>query len=144
MAFKVSTITPEQQAQYAQGRSNAAADRTRGVAQTQYNQGLATQDFADRTYDFNVAQNRQREQLPTGYIQRGVFDSGIYRDALRRYAVDRLAGQRRLQREYQQNMAGLTFQGRGFEDEYAETMANLFGNQYAAQASIASALKGIL
>lgn len=144
MAFRVTTITPEQQQQYNQGRSNAAATRTRGVAQNQYQQGLAAQDFSDRTYDFNVAQNRQREQLPTNYIQRGVFDSGIYRDALKRYAIDRLSGQRRLQREYQQNAAGLTFQGRGYEDEYAETMANLFGNQYAAQASIASALKGIL
>lgn len=144
MSFTVSTITPEQQAQYAQGRSNAAAALGRGSAENQYRQGLAAQDYADNTQDFETQQNRFRVDLPSQYVQRGIYHSGIYRDALRNYAIDRLSGQRRLQRRYQQDAAGLTLQGRGYEDEYAETMANLFGNQYAAQASIASALKGIL
>lgn len=144
MAFQVSTISPEQQMMYQQGRSNAAAQNLRGQAQTQYQQGLATQDYSDRTYDFNTAWNRRREDLPTSFIQRGLLNSGIYRNALRNYAIDRLSGQRQLQREYQQRMAGLTFQGRGYEDDYAETVANLFGNQYAAQAAIAAALRGIL
>jgi hypothetical protein len=144
MAFSVTTISPEQQLQYDQGRSNARQDLLRGRAGTQYQRGLLTQDYADRTQDFNTQWNRQRESLPTSYIQSGIFNSGIYRDALKRYAIDRLAGQRGLQRDYQQRMAGMTFDDRGAEDQYANTVSNLFGNQYAAQASIASALKGIM
>lgn len=144
MGFTVSTITPEQQAQYQQGRSNATADRSRNQAGNIYQQGLASQQYADNLQSFNTQQNRTRENLPSSYIQRGVFNSGIYRDALRRYAIDRLQGQRGLQNNYQAQANGLVMQNRGYEDDYAETMANLFGNQYAAQASIASALKGIL
>lgn len=144
MSFTVSTISPEQQAQYDQGRSNAAANLGRGKAQNAYQQGLAQRSYTDNLRDFNTQQGRVREGLPSEYIQRGVFNSGIYRNALRNYAMDRLSGQRRLQNNYQNQAAGLTMQGRGYEDDYAETMSNLFGNQYAAQASIASALKGIM
>jgi len=144
MSFTVSTITPEQQAQYAQGRSNAAAELGRNQAGNQYQQGLAQQQFNDNLYDFDVQQGRAREQLPTQYIQRGIFNSGIYRDALKNYAIDRLSGENKLRNNYQAQAAGLTLQGRGYDDSYTETLSNLFGNQYAAQASIASALKGIL
>lgn len=144
MSFTVTTITPEQQMQYQQGRNNARSDLLRSKAGTQYQQGLATQDYADRFQDYETEQNRKRESLPTSFIQGGIYNSGIYREALRRYAIDRLSGQRNLQRGYQQRMADLTFGDRGAEDDYAQTIANLFGNQYAAQAGIASALKGIL
>ena len=144
MAFTVSTISPAQQAQYAQGRSTAAYNRGRQGAQNIYQQGLARQQYSDNLQRFNTQQDRTREQLPSNYIQRGVFNSGIYRQALRNYALDRLMGRKQLQNNYQQQAAGLVFDNRGFEDEYADTMYNLFGNQYAAQASIASALKGIL
>lgn len=144
MAFRVTTISPEQQLQYQQGRANARQENMRGQAQTQYQQGLATQQYGDDTFDFNQQWNRRREGMASPFIQGGTFRSGIYRDALRKYAIDRLSAQRNLQRNYQREMAGLTFQGRGYEDEFAQTTANLFGNQYAAQASIASALKGIL
>ncbi len=144
MSFTVSTITPEQQFSYDQGRSNARTDLLRSKATNQYQQGLSQQDYADTVYDYETDQNRRREALPTTFIQGGIFNSGIYREALKRYAIDRLAGQRNIQRNFQQRQNDLTFGDRGAEDQYAQTVANLFGNQYAAQASIASALKGIL
>lgn len=144
MSFYVSSITPEQELAYQQGRSNAQQDLLRSKAGVQYQQGLATQQYGDDVYDFEEQANRQREQLPTSFVQGGIYHSGIYREALKRYAIDRLRGQRNLQRSYQNRMAGLTFGDRSAEDDYAQTVANLFGNQYAAQASIASALKGIL
>lgn len=144
MAFQVSTISPAQQLQYQQGRSNARVQNIRGQAQNQYQQGLLQQGYQDDVQDYNTQQNRHREGLSSPFIQGGLFRSGIYRDALKKYAIDRLAGQRRLQRNFQNQAAGLTFESRGMEDDYAQTVANLFGNQYAAQASIASALKGIL
>lgn len=144
MAWQVSTIDPMQQMQYQQGRSNARTQNLRNQADTKYQQGLAQQQYGEDLYDYNVQQNRRREGLSSPFIQAGLFNSGIYRDALRKYAMDRLSGQRQLARGFQNRMAGLTFQGRGYEDDYAQTVANLFGNQYAAQASIASALKGIM
>lgn len=144
MAWQPSTISPEQQLQYQQGRSNARQDNLRNQAQNRYEAGLAQNDYANELYNFNVDQNRRREGISTPFIQGGIFHSGIYRDALKKYAIDRLAGQNQLSRNFQNRMAGLTFQGRNSADQYAQTIANLFGNQYAAQASIASALKGIL
>lgn len=144
MAFSVSSITPEQQLQYDQGRANARQDLLRSQAGNLYQQGTLQQDFTDSVQDYETEQNRKRESLPTAFIQGGIFNSGIYREALKRYAIDRLSGQRNIQRQYQQRLNDLTFSGRNAEDEYATTVANLFGNQYAAQASIASALKGIL
>lgn len=144
MSFAVTTITPEQQLAYQQGRSNARGDLLRSKAGTQYQQGITQQGYTDDVQDYETQQNRQREALPQPFVQGGIYHSGIYREALKRYAIDRLSGQRNLQRSYQQRMADLTFGDRNAEDQYAQTVANLFGNQYAAQASIASALKGIL
>jgi len=144
MAWQPSTISPEQQLQYQQGRANARQENLRGQAQTRYQSGLAQADYSNDLYNFNTDQNRRREGMSSPFIQGGIFRSGIYRDALRKYAIDRLAGQNQLSRAFQNRMAGLTFQGRDYNDQYAQTVANLYGNQYAAQASIASALKGIL
>lgn len=144
MAFAVTTISPEQQLQYQQGRANARSNLLQSKAENQYRQGLATQAYGDQVQDYNTQQGRVREQLPNTFIQGGIFHSGIYRDALKNYAIDRLAGERGLQRNYQQQMADLIFGDYGAENQYAQTVANLFGNQYAAQASIAAALKGIL
>lgn len=144
MAFAVTTISPEQQRQYQQGRANARTQNLQQQAQTQYQRRLSQQSYVDASQDFATQQNRLRETLPTPYIQRGIFNSGMYRDALKRYAIDRLAGQRNLQRDYQREQAGMTFAARGSSDELAQTLANLYGEQYAAQAQIASALKGIL
>lgn len=144
MTFAVTTITPEQQLQYDQGRSNARQQLLASQAQNQYRMGQGTQAYGDTVYDFETAQNRQREAMPSAFVQGGIYHSGIWREALKRYAIDRLAGQRNIQRGYQNQMNDLVMGGRGYEDQYANTVANLFGNQYAAQASIASALKGIL
>lgn len=144
MAFSVSTISPEQLRNYNQGRSTARVGAAQDRARTAYQQGLATQTYGDRVGDYTRQQNYIRQGLPQQFIRGGTFRSGIYQEALKRYAIDRLTGLRNLQRDYQGEQAGLTFQGRGVEDELAQTLANLYGQQYAAQAQIASALKGIL
>lgn len=144
MAFQVSTISPEQQLQYQQGRSNARTENAQGQARNAYQQGLLQQGYQDDTQDFNTQWNRQREGMDSTFIQGGTFRSGIRRDALRKYAIDRLAAQRRMQRGFQERASGLVFDSRGMQDDYTQTVANLFGNQYAAQAQIASALRGIM
>lgn len=143
MAFSVSTITPQQLASFQQGRSTARVGATQDRARTSYQQGLATQTYADRVGDYTRQQNRIREGVPSQFINRGTFRSGIYQEALKQYAIDRLTGLRNLQRDYQGEQAGLTFQSRGIEDELAQTLANLYGQQNAAQQQIAAALKGI-
>lgn len=143
MAFQVSSMSPQQMLQFQQGRSNARQNLLRNRASTQYQRGLAKQDYTDQLADFGIQQNRTREALPTNFVQRGIFNSGIYRQALRDYAVDRLRGQRNIQRGYQNQMGQLALQERGYEDEYSQTLANLYLSQQAAQAQIASALRGI-
>jgi len=144
MSFFVSTITPEQQQQYAQGMSNARTNLLGQQAKNQFQQGQLGQRFGEDVYDFEEQANRVREDLPRQFVQAGTYHSGIFRDALKRYAIDRLTGQRNLQRGYQDAANQGVMSGRSAEDDYTNTMANLFGSQYAAQASIASALKGIL
>lgn len=143
MAFSVSTISPEQQAAYQQGRGNARRSLLTSRAQTQYERGLAKQAYGNQLQDFGVQQGRIREQLPTSYIQRGVFNSGIYRDALKNYAIDRLSGERDLSQSYQQRLNELGLRDRQSEDEYATALSNLYLSQLGAQQQLASALRGI-
>lgn len=143
MAFQVSSISPQQQLAYQQGRSNARQNLLRNKAQSQYQRGLAQQDYTNQLTDFGIQQNRVREGLPTNYLQRGVFNSGIYRQALRDYATDRLRGQRNIQQGYQNRLGELSLADRGYEDEYTNTLTNLYLSQQAAQAQMAAALKGI-
>lgn len=143
MAFQVSSLTPQQAISFNQGRNNARTSLLRNKAQTQFQRGLAQQGYKNQVSDFGIEQNRLREQLPTSYIQRGVFNSGIYRQALRDYAVDRLRGKRDIDQGYQNRMNEFALADRGYEDEYANTLANLYLSQQAAQAQIAAALRGI-
>jgi len=140
----VSTISPQQTLQFRQQRNDAKNKLLTSQAQSLYQRQLQNLAHKSRVRGFETQANRTREELPTDFINRGVFRSGIYQGALQRYAADRLQGYNDLNVQNQLNLGGLSLQGRGFEDDYARTLAGSYGNQYATQADIASALRGIL
>ena len=140
----VSTISPQQTMQFRQQRTNAKQGLLTNQAQNLYQRQLADLAYKSRVRGFDTEQGRVREQLPTDYINRGVFRSGIYNTGLKRYAADRLQGLNNLLVQRQAEAGGLSLQGRGFEDDYTRALAGSYGAEHAARADIASALRGIL
>lgn len=128
-----------------QSQRNAYGQNLLGKkAQNTYQQQLANLQLHRSTQNFNDMWNDRRNALPTSYLQRGVYNSGIYQNALQNYARDRSSGLSDLLLNNQLQQAGLVLGNRGFEDEYARQMASNYAQQYATQADIASALRGAL
>jgi hypothetical protein len=140
----VSTISPQQTLAFRQQRNDAKNKLLTSQAQNLYQRQLQNLAHKNRVRGFETQQNRAREALPTDFINRGVFRSGIYRDALQKYATDRLQGFNDLTMQNQLNLGGMSLQNRGFEDDYTRALAGSYGGEYAARADIASALRGIL
>jgi hypothetical protein len=140
----VSTITPQQTLQYNQQRDSAKNQLLTNQAQNLYQRQLQDLAHKNQVRGFETTQNRAREALPTDYINRGIFRSGIYRQGLQDYAADRLQGFNNLSTQHQLNLGNLSLQGRGYEDDYTRALSGSYGNEYAARADIASALRGIL
>jgi hypothetical protein len=135
---------PQQINQYNQQRAGHRQDLLRGTAQTNYQRELADLAFNKNVRNFNVDWGRRREQLPTNYIQRGVFNSGIYNQALQDYAQDRFRGLDDLAVQRQLGQFGNTFERRSLEDQYANQMMGSYSSQYADKAAIAADLRRML
>lgn len=140
----VSTITPQQTMQFRQQRKDAKQGLLTNQAQNLYQRSLQNLAHKNRVRGFETQQGRLREDLPTDFINRGVFRSGLYNAGLKRYAQDRLQGFNDLVTQNQLNLGGLSLQGRGYEDDYTRAMAGSYGAEHAARAEIAAALRGIL
>lgn len=140
----VPTPSPTQTQQFAQQRSNASQDYLTGQAENLYQRTLQELAFGQQLADFNRGADRSRVGIPRQYIDRGVFNSGLYQQGLQDYAQDRLAGVNRLATQQQLGLDANTFGSRGLEDQYARNMMGSYNQEYATKAEIAAALRGIL
>lgn len=137
-------LSPQQLYQF-QGQRNAYGQQlNRNNAGNVYAQQLGNLKLSRDKRNFADQWNQRRTALPTSYLQRGLGRSGIYNGALQSYARERAGGLSDLLLNHQLSQAGLIFQNRGFEDEYAQQMADNYTRQYASQADIAAALRGVL
>lgn len=137
-------LSPQQLYQFQGDRNTYGTNLARGKAGNVYAQQLANLQFGRNANNFNVDWNRQRVNLPTSYLQRGLGHSGIYNTGLQNYAEDRSRAYGDMILKHQLEQAGLLFNDRELEDEYAQQMANNYARQFASQADIASQLRSIL
>lgn len=140
----IQQLPPSQLQQYRQQRSQAGTQLLQQRAQNQYNRELQDLSFQNQGRKFATQWGRMREQLPMQYLQRGIFNSGIYQGALQEYAQDRLQAYQDLNLAHLLAQQGLTFQDRSAEDAYFQAMASSYGGQYADRAQLAATLRGIL
>ena len=140
----IAGLSPNQLYQF-QGQRNAYGQNlSRSKAGSVYAQQLGNLKLNRDKRNFGSQWDARRTALPTSYLQRGLGRSGIYQGALQNYARERASGLSDLLLNHQLSQAGLIFQDRGYEDDYAQQMADNYARQYATQADIASALRGVL
>lgn len=144
MPYGVPQISPYEAQNFASQRAVARRKLLSGRAQNQYRRTLAGFDFTRGQRDLNRQFAQRREALPTDYIRRGIFRSGIYGAGLQQYSQDRLNAFSDLQRAYQNQLGGLTFADRDLEDAYAEALAQIQGNEFARRAQTAAQLRSVL
>lgn len=137
-------LSPQQIYQYQNERNQYGQGLLKSKAQNVYQQQLGNMQLGRDTRNFNTQWDQKRTQLPTNYLQRGIGRSGIYQGALQSYARDRTRGLSDLLLNNQMQQAGMVFQDRGYEDDYANQMTQNYGRQFASQAELAAALRGIL
>lgn len=137
-------LSPQQLYQYQGERNQYGQNLLRGKAQNVYQQQLGNLQLGRDQRNFNTQWNQRRVDLPSSFIQRGLSRSGIYQGALQNYARDRSRGMSDMLLNNQLSQAGLLFQDRGLEDNYANSMAGNYGRQFASQAELAAALRSIL
>ena len=137
-------LSPQQLYQYQSERNQYGQNLLRGKAQNVYQQQLGNLKNTRDQRTFNTQWDQRRVSLPTEYLQRGLGRSGIYQGALQNYATSRARGLSDLLLNNQLSQAGMVFQDRGLEDDYANSMAGNYGRQFATQAELAAALRSIL
>jgi len=137
-------LAPQQLYDFQSQRNTYGQDLARSKAGNLYQQQLGNMTLGRNTRNYNNMWNQRRTELPTSFLQRGVGRSGIYQGALQNYARDRSSGLSDLLLNHQLAQQGMVFQDRGFEDEYAQQMANNYARQYTSQAQIASTLRGAM
>ena len=140
----VSTISPAETMNFNNQRSAARQNLLASKAQNLYQRQLADMDFSRNLGDFNRQADQARNQIPTQFAQRGGLTNGLYLQALQRYAQDRISGLGNLQSQFQAGQGGRILQDRGFEDDYANALMQILGQQYARQAQVASGIGGFL
>lgn len=137
-------ISPWEAQQFASQRAVTRQNMLQGRAQIQHQRSRRGIEFRDQIRDMTTDWNRRRESLPTDYIRRGVFNSGIYRGALQDYAQDRQRSFRQAQRGYQFDLEDLTLRQRQLQDQYHLAMRTSRAEEHARRTQIAAQLRSVL
>jgi hypothetical protein len=142
--YRPAKLSPWETQQFTTQRANARQQMLTGRAEIQQLKTRRGLDYRDQRRDMTTDWDRRRVQLPTEYIQRGVFNSGIYRGALQEYAQDRQRAGRDLQRGYQTDIQDLIMQQRRITDQYQMTRRQSRADELARRAQVAAELRRVL
>jgi hypothetical protein len=137
----VTTISPGEVMNFNSRSSAARQNLLSSKAAGEYQRQLQRIQFGDRVGDFERQANRGRMQLPTSFISRGVCNSGLYKNALSQYAVDRSSALKGLHTNFQLGQQDSIFNDRSSEDAFAAQMAQINAERYARQAQLAAMLR---
>lgn len=138
----VSTVSPAETMNWNSQRNAAQQNLLGSKAQNLYQRQLGEMDFSRNVGDFNRRADQQRMQVPTQFAQNGTLQSGLYLNALQRYAQERLSGLNGLQTQFQAQNGGQILEDRGLEDDYASQLMRILAEQYARQATTATQIGG--
>lgn len=129
-----------------------ASFRTRRTAlRNDYRRGVAANNLAmgDATAQYNndyqgLLQNytTQRNQLPGSYANRGLLNSGIYREGLGQHYADRATGFGNLNMGLQSQLGQLNLQRLQLAQALRGGLSQVTADQLAARAQLAATLRG--
>ena len=124
-------------------RDVAGLQRTQGLANVDYQQGNAVQNYGISRDNLVRQFDQMRQSLPYQYNSRGLMNSGIYQQGLSNYADNRVRGLNQFDTQHQQNMAGFGLQRQGLEGAYKTSMDNATRLEQARRAQTAAQIKAI-
>jgi hypothetical protein len=140
----VSTVSPAETMNWDSQRSSAQSNLLQNKAQNLYQQQLQGMAYGENLAGLNKRFDQQRMQVPGEHVRRGTFNSGLYRNGLQEYALERMSALQNLQQGQQVQQGNFILGDRGFEDDYASQIQRILAEQYARQAQAASGLGGFL
>ena len=137
-------LSPLEYASLGNQRRQATSQYGLGRAQIDYQRSQAATANSQQMADLRRQYTQMREQLPGGFAQRGLLNSGLYARALKNYGTERQEATNRAAQGYQERLAGLDIEQRATETSYSDAMAALAAEEQARRAQIAATLRGIL
>lgn len=115
-----------------------------GSAQNAFQRGNLQQNQTADLDSLTNRYNRMREQLPGGFAQRGLLNSGIYHQGLQNYAQDRQTAFDALNRQYGQALGGLTLAQQQLDQQNNGGLQDIESQEQARRQAIAAALRSAL
>lgn len=138
----VSTVSPAETMNWDSQRNGAQTNLLQNKASNLYQRQLSGLNYGEQLAAHGRRFGDIRTQIPGQHIQRGTFNSGLYQNALSRYAVERMGALANLQQGHQAQQGNFILGDRNAEDEYAMAIQRILAEQYARQAQAATQVGG--
>lgn len=137
-------LSPVDLAAYDQQRQAASSTYGSGLAQLQYQRGVAGQNYGNTQYNLAHQYSLQRAALPGGYARRGLLNSGIYGNALSEADQSQSRALSQASLGYQQQLGGYGINEQNLGSTYTNALANIGAAESARRQELAAQLQGIM
>jgi hypothetical protein len=87
---------------------------------------------------------QQRAGLPTSYLGRGIYNSGIFQRGLRDFYTQRLADQQGIQNTYAGAVGQANLGELNAANQMQSTLAQIQGEEQARRADLAAQIRGVM
>lgn len=112
-----------------------------GSAQNKYRRSTYDQNYAAQTGDLRRQYRDARNSFGSDWTQRGLLNSGLYRQAYGQLQGQRQQAAADLLRQYQQQKAGTDLAGRQLSTIRSDAFADVAAAEAARRQSVAAALR---
>jgi len=137
-------MSPEEIAAYESRRAALRGQYAASQAQNTYNQGLARIGYTTGSRDLTRQFDQMRQRLPGGYAKRGLLNSGIYKQGLENYGVERANSFGDLQQRLQSALGQFTIDQQSSSANYGTGLAQIATEEAARRAALAAQLKAVM
>lgn len=138
------SLSPQDIATFSSRRNLARRQFTSGLSELGYRRDQLGIDrtLAERSFTRQI--NRSRERLPGSFVGRGLLNSGLFRNSLKRFYIDANDAYTRLQLGFQRKFDQLDFAQGGLEDRLAMALAQINSDEQARRTALASVIQEVL
>lgn len=134
-------LDPDDYNQFQTQRRQARSNYNRSTAQNKFRRTGAGVDYADAIGDLRRQYTRARGSFGSDFIQRGLLNSGLYRQGYADLQRQRQDAQADLRRQYQRTLDGLGLADRQLLGIRDDALNDIESAQAARRASVAAALR---
>lgn len=136
-----SSLDPIGDAWYSTALNRLQQGYQQGLAQNQFNQGLADQNYAERLAAMQQHFNQGFESVPGSFANRGLMNSGVYQHALQNMYSNQAQAVGDLTNQNQMQDQGFGLAGQQLGQTYTSGQGDLALQNQARQGAMASQLR---